>query len=242
MKKNVIEDVSGDYQFNALHKGPISQRLWHKQKLEVIKNCLQGKGYKNICDAGCGSGVVTDYAAAILPDANLTGYDINERSIAFASEKFKKHNLHFHLKNLVEQEGGDREQFDFVYSMEVIEHFYPHEIRKYLASLEHIGRKNTRYCITTPDYLSFWPLIEWSMDRLKLTPKMAQHQHLTKFSKSTLSTTLEESGFEVLAIYNFCGMCPFFAHLSLRLSAGIDKIEKSLGYGNLICCEFRKKP
>ena len=239
--KAAIDDVSGDYQYCALHKGLVSQRLWHRKKIEIIGGCLQGKNYEDICDAGCGSGVVADFVSSLLPKSKVVGYDINERSLAFASRQFKKKNLDFCLKNLLKKGENDKKSFDFIYSLEVIEHFSFANVKEYLAALFHIGKDNARYFITTPDYLSMWPLIEWSMDTLKLTPKMAGHQHLTKFTKSRLRDTLERNGFDVLEIGNFCGMSPFFGHLSLKLSTYIDKIENVVGYGNIIFCEFRKK-
>jgi len=241
IRKEAVDDVSGDYQYGALHHGTKSQRLWHRQKIEIIGRYLHNKSYGNNCDAGCGSGVVADFVSSVLPESKVVGYDINERSIAFALRKFKKKNLQFCLKNLLEKERNEENCFDFVYSLEVIEHFCFEDVKKYLAVLFHIGKANARFFITTPDYRSMWPLIEWSMDSLKLTPRMAGHQHLTKFTIATLKDTLERNGFEVLEIGNFCGMSPFFGHLSRRLSTYIDKIENWVGYGNLMFCEFRKR-
>lgn len=230
--------IPGDYQYKAIEEGPISQRLWHLSKQELMEDYLTGKYFKKICDAGCGSGVIAGKVKRLSPDSTIFAYDNNQECIEFASETFQ--NVSFKMANLMDLTTLQERNFDFIYSMEVIEHFNNAEIGMFLDSLYDLGCENAKYLITTPDYQSLWPVIECLLDTLNLAPKMDNYQHLSKFSKKTLVQTVEKHKFKVDKIYNFCGMSPFSAHLSLTFSEGVKTFEKRYKLGNLICCEFTR--
>jgi 2-polyprenyl-3-methyl-5-hydroxy-6-metoxy-1,4-benzoquinol methylase len=236
------ESIPGDYQFNATYKGPISQRLWHLRKHDLLKFYLEAKDFQLICDAGCGSGVVAANVSLLAPSSKVFAYDINEESINFARKQYQQNtNLFFQVIDLLEQEQIQELSFDFIYSFEVIEHFHEKDINKYLHNLFKMGNPKTRYLLTTPDYSTLWPFIEWIMDSFSLAPKLDKHQHLTKFTKSKLENTLSENGFRVIEIANFCGLSPFVAHISNKLAENLYNIEKRLKWGNLLFFEFEKR-
>jgi len=75
-------------------------------------------------------------------------------------------------------------------------------------------RPGGRLLITTPNYRSFWPLMEWAIDRLNMAPKMAGEQHISRFHPASLKQMLTEAGLKVEysgSIYNFS---PFLSLVS----------------------------
>jgi 2-polyprenyl-3-methyl-5-hydroxy-6-metoxy-1,4-benzoquinol methylase len=239
---NAIESVPGDYQYKATYEGRISQRLWHLQKHALLKQYITGKKFRDICDAGCGSGVLAAVVASWDVNYRVVGYDINQSSLEFARKRYAGiPNVRFIERDLYASTADGVGEFDFIYSMEVIEHFSKSDVPGYLKNLYSMGRTGCRYLITTPDYSSLWPLIEWSLDFFRLTPRLSDHQHLCKFTKKSIAATLEENGFVVLDEYNFCGLSPFIGHISERLAGLYDSFEHTLKVGNLVCCEFEKR-
>lgn len=240
-KKYTDDKIPGNYQYNAITCGPISQRLWHLSKQDLIETIISNETYSKICDAGCGSGVIANKVNELLPSAAIYAYDIEGDCIEFASEFYKdKTNIIFKKCNLLDINTIEERNFDLIFSMEVVEHLSLDKVNEYLNCLYELGTNSTKYIITTPDYESFWPLIELMLDGLSLAPKLEGSQHLTKFTKKKLARIIEEGGFKVTKIYNFCGLSPFVAHVSLSISEYISKFEKKKKWGNLICCEFER--
>jgi len=93
--------------------------------------------------------------------------------------------------------------------------------------------------LTTPNYRSAWPIIEWALDRLALAAKMDEVQHVTHFTKRKLTAICERAGWRVHHIGTFNGLAPFVAPISRRLALGMEKIEFSLSRllpQNLLFC------
>ncbi|MFZ5452291.1 MAG: class I SAM-dependent methyltransferase [Thermodesulfobacteriota bacterium] len=235
------EEIPGDYQYQALYHGPISQKLWHYKKYDVLNNVLKsGCHYKMICDAGCGSGTITNLVAKSCPESQVFGFDINQSSITFAQRQFAfQSNATFKCQDLLQANKFAEMDFDLIYSLEVIEHFHDEDVIKFLSSLYRMGHKTSQYFLTTPDYRSLWPLIELLIDRLALAPPL-NLQHLTRFTKKKLISLLTSRGFRIVEIFNFCGFSPFFGHISPRLAHLVDTWEQRIGYGNIIGCHFEK--
>jgi 2-polyprenyl-3-methyl-5-hydroxy-6-metoxy-1,4-benzoquinol methylase len=240
-RKRTDNHIPGDYQYKALHKGPISQRLWHRQKLDLLAEYVSGGRYRSICDVGCGSGIVTDYVASLCPQTQVTGLDIKQECIEFASRHYRgRPNLAFLHQDALKALQPSLGAYDLVFSTEVIEHLDSEGVPRFLATLLSLGHDDTAYLISTPDYGSLWPWLERTMDALALTPKLKDHQHLTCFTKQSLSDALRSQGFGVRRIFNFCGWSPFLGHVSLKLSRMVENMERRHGRGFLIACEFHK--
>lgn len=241
-KEFSIPAISGDYQYIANYLGPISQRLWHQRKHDLLKKYLSpGSSYTKICDAGCGSGVLTNLAATLNPTAEVYGFDTNEESISFAQEKFHSQpNVIFRRLDLLSARSFEDMEFDFIFAFEVLEHFNEEDALIFLGNLFNMGSRSANYLLTTPDYHSLWVIIEMVMDLFKLTPQMAGHQHLTRFSKGRLESIIQGQGFKIVDLFNFCGISPFLGHISLGLAEMVYSLEKQINYGHLICCHFRK--
>ncbi len=234
--------IPGNYQHVATYRGPVSQRLWHLRRHDLLKRHLAGARYQRICDAGCGSGVLAKLASELCPLAEVRGLDVDAESVAFAQETYGgAPRLVYEVRDLLEPPADGGPTFDFVYSTEVIEHFGGEDVGRYLATLRALGHEKARYLLTTPDYRSLWPLIEWTLDAWSLVPRLEGHQHLTRFTRGRLVSTVERHGFRVLSLYRFCGLSPFLGHVSLRLADLADRLERRLGFGDLLCCEMERR-
>jgi 2-polyprenyl-3-methyl-5-hydroxy-6-metoxy-1,4-benzoquinol methylase len=234
-----VPDIPGDYQHRALHHGPQSQRHWHRQKLEVVLDVAARHPFCSALDAGCGSGIVSCQVARIYPAAHVVGLDLSSSAIDFCRATHRnEQNLSFHTADLTQPGLQLNQQFEFVFSTEVIEHLEQDQVASYLNNLHRFGSRQCRYFLSTPDYSTSWPAVEWSLDFLRLTPRMRGHQHLTLFTPDRLQRALEQAGFRVERLYGFCGFGPLLGSLSLTLAAKVESWEKRRARGLLIGCEF----
>ena len=79
--------------------------------------------------------------------------------------------------------------------------------------------------LTTPNYRSAWPFIEWLLDRYGLVAKLDEAQHVTHFTKRKFAAICERAGWRVRHIGTFNGLAPFLAPISRRLALGMEEVE-----------------
>lgn len=99
---------------------------------------------RRILDLGCGGGFMVSALGRFAREA--VGVDISENSIAYAKREFPRHR--FYAEPLAEF-ASRGEQFDFVFSSEVLEHVLdPHE---YMTTLRECVRPQGFAYISAPD-------------------------------------------------------------------------------------------
>ncbi len=135
-----------------------------------------------VLDAGCGSGTITYFLSQHAGES--VGIDSNPSAIAYASEAYKTPNLQFRLGQFDDLIGG--KPFDKIYSIEVIEHLYEDQVAGVLSLFYKLANPGAQLFITTPNYRSAWPLIEWLLDRFGLVATLDEAQHVTHFTKRRL--------------------------------------------------------
>ena len=79
--------------------------------------------------------------------------------------------------------------------------------------------------LTTPNYRSAWPVIEWLLDKFALVATLDEAQHVTHFTKGKLCAVLSRAGWRVRHIGTFNGVAPFLAPISHRLALGLERFE-----------------
>ncbi len=216
--------IGGDYQFKALHEGPRVQRFWHASKQFMLKRHLALSPGLRVADIGCGSGLVSTW----LVDQGLEvdAVDGNKESIEFIKNRFcdDKRKLIPH-NGLVDEVNLPPNSYDYVISLEVIEHIYHDQGVGLLKSMARLLKPGGRWLITTPNYRSMWFFIEPLMDYLSKVPKLAGDQHVTKFTPPKLRSIVKESGLELDTLNGMCTLAPWLSPLSWKFAKGIDALE-----------------
>ncbi len=232
--------IGGDYQYRALHEGSAIQRFWHLNKQTTIARLLPPAPTDRVLDVGCGSGVIASFLAGSA--AHVLGIDGNERAIAFARTQFGASNLAFH-EGLVDEEFQLDEPVDKIYCLELIEHIYRDQACRMLENFGRLLKPGGVIYLTTPNYRSFWPVIEWLMDALRLAPRLANDQHVVKYHRRKLTALCREVGFEVDQVATTCFLAPWIAPLSGRLARWVDEKETKLDIlpGSILVCTLRKR-
>jgi len=232
-------NINGNYQFEALHNGKIMQKAWHALRLEAAKLSLKKCEYKNVLDAGCGSGVMLN--AVCSSGMNLTGIDFSEKSVEFAKKYLEKFSPRILLAE-IEKNDLKNESHDLVLCCEVLEHV---EIEKAIAALKHfhnILKPDGFLYITVPNTKSLWPLIERFLDLTKLVPHLNNTQHITEFSPKKMNNLIENAGFSIIENGTFNFFSPGAYALNKSFGKFVLKSEiKLLKFGGPLLYVLSKK-
>jgi SAM-dependent methyltransferase len=86
-----------------------------------------GREQPRILDAGCGTGVSTDYLCHLNPGADVVGVDISDGALAVAQERLKRSGARQAVRSLRQEQRslldlGDETPFDYINSVGVLHH------------------------------------------------------------------------------------------------------------------------
>ena len=97
--------------------------------------------------------------------------------------------------------------------------------------------------LTTPNYHSAWPLIEWAMDRWKLCPNLKDDQHVEHYYARKLWNLSELADFHVELMSTSCFVAPWSAIISWKMAEFVDGWEAKLpGHlGSILVCILEKE-
>lgn len=213
--------ISGDYQAKALKSDRAAQRFWHEAKFRLIERIALPAKHDRVLDAGCGSGTIANFLATHAGE--VIGMDSNPSAINYTRAAYNAPNLEFRLGQFEDLIRDKR--FDRIYCIEVIEHLYERQASDVLSLFYELTNPGGHLFLTTPNYHSAWPLIEWLLDRFALVATLDEVQHVTHFSKKKLVAICEHAGWRVRHIGTFNGFAPFLAPISYRLALGLEKVE-----------------
>jgi 2-polyprenyl-3-methyl-5-hydroxy-6-metoxy-1,4-benzoquinol methylase len=233
--------ISGDYQAQALHSDWAAQRFWHEAKFRLIERVAIPSKHDRVLDAGCGSGTISQFLS--LHAREVIGIDSNASAISFASRTYDAPNLQFHLGQFEDLIAG--KPFDRIYCIEVIEHLYQSQAAEVVSLFHKITTPGGQLFLTTPNYRSAWPLIEWLLDKFALVATLDEAQHVTHFTKGKLRSILSNAGWRVRHVGSFNGVAPFLAPISRRLALSLEKLEflcNRLLPENLLFCLCTREP
>lgn len=217
--------IDGAYQYKALTEGHPIQRFWHEAKQLVIDRFLPPEPGDYVLDVGCGSGVIADHLAR--RGAQVLAVDGNASAIDFASRQFPSERIRF-VQGLVDEAFDLDRPADKIYCLEVIEHVYPAQVLAMLTAFHGLLKPGGSAFLTTPNYASLWPVIEFACDKLQKTAAMRGDQHVTHFTPRRLKQTCREAGFEVQRLGSFCFAAPWAAPLGAGLARRLHRIEVAL--------------
>ena len=227
--------ISGDYQARALKSDRAAQRFWHEAKFRLIQRVAMPGKQDRVLDAGCGSGTISQFLS--LHAGKVIGMDSNPSAIAYATSAYEMQNLEFRLGQFEDLIAG--KPFDRVYCIEVVEHLYEGQAAEVLSLFHKVTNPGGQLLVTTPNYRSAWPIIEWLLDRFGLVATLDEAQHVTHFTKPKLRSMCASAGWRIEHMGTFNGFAPFVALISHRLALGLEEFEFLLNRlfpANLLFC------
>lgn len=232
--------IAGSYQADALVSRRPVQRFWHKAKIRIIDKVAPPMSGGRIADVGCGSGVIAGHLGN--RGSTVIGIDSNPDAIEFAERQQYAPNVSFVLGQFARLE--DLEPFDQIYCLEVLEHLYEPQVKATLSLFHRIAKPRGELFVTTPNYHSAWPVVEWALDRFRLVPHLADDQHVTRLHVKRLARMCRKAGWDVVEAGSFNGLAPFLAPISVRLADKAADFEFRLRRVlplNLVYCYCRKR-
>jgi SAM-dependent methyltransferase len=211
--------VDGDYQYRALHSGHPMQRFWHGGKLTMIDQLVRphlGIGSR-LLEVGCGAGNLL--LQATVPGSYPLALDLSRQALTFVRSRLQEAAFGAEAPSgfactqaIGEALPFSAGSFDCVLLSEVIEHLTAPQIS--IGEAARVLRSGGRLLVTTPNYRSFWPLMEWTVDRLNMAPKMAGEQHVSRFHPASLRRVLAEAGLHVEYSGSIYNLSPFLSMIS----------------------------
>ncbi len=216
-KKFDYDSVPGDYQYKAIQSGHGLQKFWHSYKIKLINQIVPFKSSDIVLDLGCGSGNVLISISKRVNKAY--GADISQSALNFIKNRKEKENLmNVEVVKLNENKPWpfEKNSFDKIILTEVIEHLNNPKI--FVENCKKILKPGGLILITTPNYFSFWPILEFVSDLFHLTPKMKGEQHISKFNKKSMKKLMNSLGFNVKKLKTFYFISPFIYIISKNLA------------------------
>lgn len=226
MSVNIIE-IPGDYQYKGWKEGLWIRRFWYENKINLVKWLNLVDKSKVVLDAGCGSGVLTLHLMNTCK--SVYALDSNKEALSFLREKIrqtsgKKSNVEFIDADLRTIPLKDN-FFDVVFLYEVIEHFSGDDLNLMVREIRRVLKKNGYLVLTTPNYHSIWPLLEFLIDFFHLGITLRDEQHVIHFNPKKIAKFLLRNNFEIVKTGTFNHLSPFVALISFGLANRISKFE-----------------
>lgn len=213
--------VAGDYQYRALHSGHPMQRFWHRGKLVMIDQLIRPhlRAGSRLLEIGCGAGNLL--LQATVSGSYPVALDLSMQALTFVRSRMEEAQTGpdapggFACTRAIGESLPFKDNiFDCVLLSEVIEHLEAPRIS--IREAARVLCPGGRLLITTPNYRSFWPLMEWAVDRLNMAPKMAGEQHISRFHPSSLKEMLVGSGLNIEYAGSIYNLSPFLSLVSFE--------------------------
>ena len=217
MVKEFYDTLKQGHDYYSLTKGSNIQRFWHRKKFKEVNKNIIGK----FLDAGSASG------AFFLFNNNGIGLDPSFKQLKFAKKMFGNKFINGQVQTLPFKDNS----FDTIIFVEVIEHINKKYNKEIIKELKRVAKK--RIMITTPNYASLWPLIEyiWS----KINPINYSEEHINRFT--VLKAKKLFKGGKIRSIFI---ISPFVSMISTRLACLVFRMEKKFFpyFGSLLLIEI----
>ena len=211
--------VAGDYQYRALHSGHPMQRFWHRGKLVMIDQLIRPylSPGSRLLEIGCGAGNLL--LQATVAGSYPVALDLSMQALTFVQSRLREAQSSSEAPGdftcaqaIGESLPFQENSFDCVLLSEVIEHLEEPQIS--IREAVRVLCPGGRLLVTTPNYRSFWPIMEWVVDRTNMTPKMAGEQHISRFHPSSLKKLLMKSGLRTEYAGSIYSLSPFLSLFS----------------------------
>jgi 2-polyprenyl-3-methyl-5-hydroxy-6-metoxy-1,4-benzoquinol methylase len=211
--------VAGDYQYRALHSGHPMQRFWHRGKLTLVERLVKIhlSAGSRLLEIGCGAGNLL--MQAVVKDSFPVALDLSRQALTFVRSRLEESAVgpdapcaYASVQSIGELLPLPGNTFDCVILSEVIEHLPVPEVS--ILEAARVLRPGGRLLITTPNYRSLWPIMEWIVDRSNKAPRMAGEQHISKFNPTSLRRLLKDCRLDVDYFGTIYNLSPFLSLMS----------------------------
>jgi 2-polyprenyl-3-methyl-5-hydroxy-6-metoxy-1,4-benzoquinol methylase len=218
--------------YDEIHQRRAGVRFfWHDLKFRAVAARLAGA--TRVLDVGCGPGT---FIGNYLGGVECLGIDVSAPQIDYATRRYGTAEHRFSTQVLA----GLDERFDAVTLIEVIEHLAPADARRLLAEVRGLLSPHGCLVVTTPNYRSLWPLIEWGVNLVSRVSY--EQQHINKYARGRLAAELAQAGYTRIEVGTAVGLAPFAAVFGRQPAEWLDALERRLGHlgcGNLLVAVAR---
>ena len=237
---NVGEITIGHYD-QIFRSGFSVRRSWHKLKFQRVLESIPSHKPESIIDVGCFAGT---FLSTCKPERfpRQLGVDILNDQIKYSKSHYETSFREFRYIRQLGDLLSFKETFDNLTSIEVIEHLAHVDLRNFFEAAAHLLRPGGRMVITTPNYCSLWPVLEFFLN--KFSDINYAEQHVTKFTIFNIERLLQtiytdfQGKFKRETLTTTHLAAPFFAIFGAvfasRLSSLVAHRYWNIKYGSLI--------
>jgi len=207
---------------------------WHNLKFVFVNSLVSPD--KLHLDVGCGPGTfIGNFRSGLVS----YGIDISARQIAYARSIYNENNHFFSMTK--EKFLFDDEIFDVITLIEVIEHLNAEQIGVLFSECSRCLKPSGKLIISTPNYNSLWPALEFFVN--KLSSVSYESQHITKLNYSGLERLVKANGFAITEGGSYFLFSPFLALFSWKLASRMFALENTvirstnMGFVTYAVCE-----
>ncbi|WP_094228665.1 class I SAM-dependent methyltransferase [Methanolobus psychrotolerans] len=235
MKTNLDEhnQISEGYYDYVFKKSSGVQSKWHHLKFRKI---LEAVGdHKNVLNIACSAGTL-DF---LVEAENVVGIDFSLKQLIYANAN-NRSDCNSYVCGDACRLPIKSDSFDLVMASEFIEHINTTSFDSFLEEVYRILKPGGEVVLTTPNYLSFWPVLEIVLN--KLGDVDYTEQHINKFTPSRISQmVVDKDYFKIVEIKPFLLFSPFLALGKWKLADSMFEIETPLAKkaGFLIYCHLK---
>ena len=217
----LYDAISPGYYDLVYQRGRGVQWFWHHHRFGVVTEGLPAH-LGRIIDLGCGPG--TFLGNLRRPFERALGIDLAAPQIAYARSRYQRPGLELQAGDVTLLDPTER--FDAAVSIEVVEHLRPEDTSRFLAAIHDLLAPGGTLILTTPNYRSLWPLLEWLVSRIG--PVDYLEQHINRFHAKRLRWEVEAAGFTDVRVQTFFVIAPFLAAISGGLAERVLRWERRL--------------
>jgi 2-polyprenyl-3-methyl-5-hydroxy-6-metoxy-1,4-benzoquinol methylase len=241
------DSIPTGYYDEVMEHGSALRRFWHRQKFERVRMTLPDRA-ESLLDIGCFAGT---FLSLLSEDefSRQVGVDILEKQVAYANEHYGTDFREFLYVEDLQELPDMIDPVDAVSLIEVIEHLHPPEIQGMLDVIWQVLEPGGRLVLTTPNYLSIWPALEFAINHL--SDVTYEEQHFTKFIYPTIESKLADiwpefpQKFDVVRKTTAHFVTPFVAQgayeFARRASVSFHEKVDSFPMGSLIVLAAEKR-